>query len=63
MSSIAMALVFSCFLDMPLAKLEDEFFYVKLHEILQISPGAYIFQDPIYKGLHLKGLIMGGFFA
>ena len=51
MSSIAMALVFFfCFLDFASAKLEDEFFYVNTwnSEILQISPGAYFFQDPIY---------------
>ena len=32
----------------------------KYHKILQISPGAYIFQRPFLRGLYSEGLIFGG---
>ena len=33
------------------------------HKIPKISPGAYIFQRPLLRGLCLEGLIYGGKFA
>ena len=35
----------------------------KYRKIPNISPGAYIFQRPFFRGLFLEGLIYGGKFA
>ena len=36
---------------------------MKYRKIPKISPGAYIFQRPFWKGLYLEGLIFGGAYA
>ena len=36
---------------------EVPYFNVRYHKIPKISPGAYIFQRPLLRGLFLEGLI------
>ena len=33
---------------------------ISYHKIPKISPGTYIFQRPLLRGLFLEGLILGG---
>ena len=37
--------------------------YASDRKIPKISPGAYIFQRPLLRGLFLEGLMLGGKFA
>ena len=39
---------------------EVPYFNGRYHKIPQISPGAYIFQRPLLRGLFLEELIIGG---